>query len=53
VPGGCLAASFNEARDQGLRYVLTLLADKFALARKQLNYMVEHYISGYRYELFS
>jgi hypothetical protein len=28
-------------------------ADKFTLARKPLNYMVEHFISGYRTELFS
>jgi predicted DNA binding CopG/RHH family protein len=48
-----LAASFVEADDHGLRDVLILLADKFTLARKPLNYMVEHYISGYRTELFS
>jgi hypothetical protein len=48
-----LAASFDEASDQGLRDVLILLADKFTLARKPLNYMVEHFISGYRTELFS
>jgi len=48
-----LSASFDEANDQGLRDVLILLADKFTLARKPLNYMVEHYISNCRTELFS
>jgi hypothetical protein len=48
-----LAASFTEAHDQGLRNVLILLSDQFNLARKPLNYMVDHYISGYRTELFS
>lgn len=48
-----LAASYNEASDQGLRDVLILLADKFTLARKPLNYMADHYISGARMELFS
>ena len=48
-----LAASFAEANEQGLRDVLILLADKFTLARKPLNYIVENYIANYRTELFS
>ncbi len=48
-----LAATYDEAGNQGLRDVLILLADKFTLARKPLNYMVEHYLAGYRIQLFS
>lgn len=48
-----LAATYDEASEQGLRDVLILLADKFALARKPLNYMVEHFISGDRVRWFS
>jgi hypothetical protein len=48
-----LAATYEEASEQGLHDVLTLLADKFNLARKPLNYMAEHYISNCRARWFS
>lgn len=48
-----LAATYEEAREQGIADVLSLLAEKFTLARKPLNYLVENYIDKYRSKWFA
>ncbi|NPV28862.1 MAG: hypothetical protein HPY58_04250 [Firmicutes bacterium] len=48
-----LASTYEEAREQGLAEVLSLLAEKFALARKPLNYLTEHYIEKHRSKWFA
>ncbi|HHW40696.1 MAG TPA: hypothetical protein GXX19_06050 [Syntrophomonadaceae bacterium] len=47
-----LASTYDEAKEQGLAEVLSLLAEKFTLARKPLNYLAENYIYKYRSQLF-
>lgn len=47
-----LAAAYDEAGKQGLTGVLILLAEKFTLARKPLNYLVDNYLNHYRSKLF-
>jgi len=48
-----LAATYDEAREQGLAGVLSLLAEKFTLARKPLNYLAENYIDKNRAKWFA
>lgn len=48
-----LASTYDEAREQGLKDVLSLLAEKFTMARKPLNYLAENYIYKYRNKWFS
>lgn len=48
-----LAATYDEAREQGLAEVFSLLAEKFTLARKPLNYLAENYIDKYRTKWFA
>ncbi len=48
-----LAATYEEARQQGLSEVFSLLAEKFTLARKPLNYLAENYIDRCRTKWFS
>jgi hypothetical protein len=43
-----LASGYEEAEQAKLNHVLSLLAGKFSLACKLLNYLVENYISRYR-----
>lgn len=47
-----LASTYEEAKEQGLSEVLSLLAEKFTLARKPLNYLAENYIHRFRTQLF-
>ena len=48
-----LAATYDEAREQGLDQVLSLLAEKFTTARKPLNYLAENFIYKYRGRWFA
>ncbi|AFV10774.1 hypothetical protein Tph_c05360 [Thermacetogenium phaeum DSM 12270] len=48
-----LAATYDEAREQGLDHVFSLLAEKFTTARKPLNYLAENYIYKYRNKWFA
>ncbi len=48
-----LAATYDEAREQGLSEVLSLLAEKFTLARKPLNFVAENYIERHRMQWFA
>ncbi|MDH7578066.1 MAG: hypothetical protein QHH75_09675 [Bacillota bacterium] len=48
-----LASTYDEAREQGLAEVLSLLAEKFTLARKPLNYLTENYIDKHRSKWFA
>lgn len=47
-----LASTYEEARQQGLTSVLSMLAENFTLARKPLNYLVENYLHHCRDRLF-
>lgn len=48
-----LAATYDEAREQGLDQVLSLLSEKFTTARKPLNYLAENFIYKYRCRWFA
>lgn len=48
-----LASSYDEAREQGLDHVLSLLSEKYTLARKPLNYLAQNYIYKYRNKWFA
>lgn len=48
-----LAATYDEAKEQGLDKVLSLLAKKFTTARKPLNYLAENFIYKQRSRWFA
>ena len=48
-----ITRSYDEAREQGLDKVLSLLAEKFTTARKPLNYLAENFIYKYRDRWFA
>jgi len=48
-----LASSYDEAREQGLDHVLSLLSEKYTLARKPLNYLSQNYLYKYRNKWFA